>query len=182
MSEDLPLLAILTPPQARHALALLAEREVGVREEGGNNCGAKIREYQRATWLAPDAWPWCAAFVDWCVMQWLKSPSVCELLKVAEPEQWRPKTAGAWDLASWAKKHSLRVAGSSSEARRGDICIFDFSGHGHVGIVAADSERGEVSTIDGNTNGRGERDSATGDGVWLKHRSRDLVRCFVRLC
>ena len=40
-------------------LIAIAESQVGVREIGGNNRGDQIREYQKATELAPAAWPWC---------------------------------------------------------------------------------------------------------------------------
>ncbi len=53
-------------------LIAIAESQVGVREIGGNNRGDKIREYQTATDLAPGAWPWCAAFTDWCIKEWLE--------------------------------------------------------------------------------------------------------------
>jgi hypothetical protein len=56
--------------------------------------------------------------------------------------------------------------------------VFDFS---HIGIVAEDSERGEITAIEGNTNGKGERDSESGDGVWRKYRARSLVKAFIRL-
>lgn len=174
MSE--PVLAILSPAQARNALALIAEREIGTREVGGNNCGARVREYQSATWTEPGAWPWCAAFICWLVREWLKAESVKALVHFV-----RPKTAGAWDLIRWAKDNGLRVLDWNEPCVRGDICVFDFNGHGHVGLVAEDSERGEVATVDGNTNGKGERDSESGDGVWLKYRRRDLVKGFIRL-
>jgi hypothetical protein len=172
-------LAILSPEQARNALALIAEGEIGVREAGGNNCGPMIRQYQLATWLAPDPWPWCAAFVDWCIQQWLLSPSVCKTLKVADAALWRPHTAGAFDLINWAKKHNLEVVSENFPCRRGDIVVYDFS---HVGIALLDSERGELTVVEGNTNGRGERDSESGDGVWKKHRERSLAKAFIRLC
>jgi GH24 family phage-related lysozyme (muramidase) len=35
-------------------------------------------------------------------------------------------------------------------------------------------------SIEGNTNGRGDRDSVTGDGVWEKKRAKSLVRKFIR--
>lgn len=45
--------------EAIKKLVDLALGEVGTREEGGNNCGARIVEYQKASWLAPGPWPWC---------------------------------------------------------------------------------------------------------------------------
>jgi hypothetical protein len=181
MNDALP--AILSPAQARDAFARIAESQLGVREHGGNNCGPEIRKYQKSTWLTPDAWAWCAAFVCWCMEQWLSSPSVLAVLKMSETSAsaFRPRTAGAWDLIRWAKDNGLTVVNQNEPARRGDICVFDFGGHGHTGIVAEDSDRGEVATVDGNTNGRGERDSESGDGVWLKHRDREDVKAFIRL-
>lgn len=159
----------------------IAAREVGVKEEGGNNKGARIQEYQSATWLAPAPWPWCAAFVDWCLFKWLDSSLVRDWLSLtdAQAEQFRPKTAGAWDLANWAKKNSNRVSILPEEApgRPGDIIIFDFS---HVGIVEKDNGP-TFSTIEGNTNIKGERDSVSGDGVWRKTRAQSLAKSLLRI-
>ena len=63
-------------------LADVAMSQVGVREVGGNNRGAKIRTYQAASNLAPGAWPWCAAFADWCVQQWLAYPEAKKWLSL----------------------------------------------------------------------------------------------------
>ena len=38
-----------------------------------------------------------------------------------------------------------------------------------------------VHTIEGNTNGKGERDSLSGDGVWQKGRAMNLIRGVIRL-
>lgn len=173
-------LAILNPEQARNALALIAEREVGVREKGGNNRGTDIVKYQTATWLEPGAWPWCAAFICWIIREWLKAPSVREVLHLtgAAADQWRPQTAGAWDFVKWAKSKGLTVLGENDPAQRGDIVVFDFS---HIGLVIEDSERGELKTVEGNTNASGDRDSEAGDGVWVKHRPRGLAKAFIRL-
>ena len=68
------------------------------RSRGGNNNGPKIRVYQSATNLTPASWPWCAAFVDWCVQQWLSEPRELAWLglKTTTAEKWRPTTAGSW--------------------------------------------------------------------------------------
>lgn len=173
MPSDEIRLAILSPEQARDALARIAEREIGVREIGGNNRGPRVREYQSATWTEPGVWPWCAAFVCWCVKLWIESPSVKAVVHFH-----RPKTTGAFDFIRWAKDEGLQVLGENEPCRRGDIVVFDFS---HIGVVTADSERGEIEVCEGNTNGRGERDSESGDGVWRKFRQRSLVRAFIRL-
>lgn len=173
----------MTPEQARRELIRIAEGQVGTQEQGGNNRGPKIAAYQRATWLDPDPWPWCAAFVDWCIMEWLKIDGVMSALSLSNhklAEAWRPKTAGAFDLANWAKQKGLKVLDETAHARSGDIVIFDFS---HVGFVAEDAPPifSNISTIEGNTNASGNRDSNSGDGVWRKIRARSLARYFIRL-
>lgn len=162
-------------------LAQIAAEQVGVREIGGNNNGEKIREYQTATDLAPAAWPWCAAFVDWCIREWLDRPGVRDWLNLqaSTPEQWRPKTALAYGFLGWArsKPKTTIILHDRDMARPGDIVVFDFS---HVGIVESESGS-QIVTIEGNTNGRGDRDSETGDGVWRKSRSKSIARNFIRI-
>jgi hypothetical protein len=36
-------------------------------------------------------------------------------------------------------------------------------------------------TLEGNTNGKGERDSTSGDGVWKKIRKKSLVKDLIRI-
>lgn len=161
----------------------IAASQVGTREEGGNNEGAKIKEYQKATWLKPGPWPWCAAFVCWCIREWLvKTPGAQELVGIKDGETtiWLPMTAGALDFTKWAEKHNLYVTDEKEPAKAGWLVVFDFS---HIGIVAADQLPGKdyIETIEGNTNGKGERDSVTGDGVWRKVRKTNLVRAYIKL-
>lgn len=170
----------MTKTEALQKLADIALAQVGTKEVGGNNRGPKIVQYQKATWLDPAPWPWCAAFVCWCIREWLEVPGVAEAVGVAQASLWRPQTAGAWDFARWAKQHRLEVVDEDHDARAGDLIIFDFS---HIGIVVEDSFDGKtpIVTVEGNTNGRGERDSESGDGVWKKVRARHLAKQFVRL-
>lgn len=164
-----------------HKLIAIASAEVGVREEGGNNRGERIREYQAATDLNPGAWPWCAAFVDWCICEWLKDEGVVNWLSLKNrtPDEWRPKTALAYGLVEWAKSrpNTTKIYDENDVAKSGDIVTFDFS---HVGIVVEDMGK-DLITIEGNTNGRGFRDSTTGDGVWKKVRQKHLVKNFIRI-
>lgn len=170
----------MNPAQARDVLVQIAKKEIGNKEVGGNNRGPAIVKYQKATWLDPDPWPWCAAFVDWCIMEWLKVPGVSTALGVSNDEEWRPKTAGAFDMANWARKHGLKVLDENADVRAGDLIIFDFS---HIGIVSEDAyaDKNTLACIEGNTNGSGLRDSETGDGVWSKRRARSLAKNFIRL-
>ena len=160
----------------------IATHEVGTHEEGGNNRGPRIVEYQSATWLKPAPWPWCAAFICWIIREWLKSPEVLAKLSLRnnkEAENWRPQTAGAFDFERWAKEKGLAVLNKKSLAKAGDIVVFDFS---HIGIVVKDQISPEsIECIEGNTNGSGQRDSTAGDGVWRKRRAVSLVRSFIRI-
>lgn len=164
-------------------LVAIAEKQVGIREEGGNNNGIHIREYQQATWLRPDSWAWCAAFVDWCIREWLHDTEVAARLSLdtaKQADEWRPKTASAFDLMNWAKKHNIYVCDEQQPAMTGDIVIYDFS---HCGIVRYDQlpSKDYIETIEGNTNGKGERDSVSGDGVWAKQRKVNTVRAYLRI-
>lgn len=164
-------------------LVEIAKNEVGVREIGGNNRGPRVREYQTATWLEPGPWPWCAAFVCWVVREWLKLPEVRAALSLRtdqEVAQWRPQTAGAFDFERWARKRNVAVLPEKScMAKAGDLVIFDFS---HIGIIAVDqTSMSVIDTIEGNTNGKGERDSESGDGVWRKRRPGSLAKCYLRI-
>lgn len=153
-------------------LVKIALGEVGHHEEGGNNRGPQIVKYQKATWLSPDAWPWCAAFIDWCIMIWqAQNPDM--------PHFERPQTAGAFDLERWAKEQNFKILHDIEPAKAGDIIIFEFS---HVGFVTKDQVDRNIHTVEGNTNGLGNRDSVSGDGVWEKIRDRSLAKCFIRFC
>jgi hypothetical protein len=158
-------------------LAKIAQSQVGVRESGSNS-GDDIRKYQQTTSLEPDRWPWCAAFVDWCIKEWLKDDEVIAWLglKARTPEQWRPKTALAYGFLSWAtgRPNTTAVLSPNRQAQEGDIVVYTFS---HVGIVVADNGE-SIKTIEGNTNGEGSRD---GDGVYAKTRNKTLVKRYVRI-
>lgn len=167
----------------RCQLVAIAAAKVGVHESGGNNLGAEVVTFQQATTLPPGPWPWCAAFVAWCIREWLRIEPVRAALALrsdGEAETWRPKTALAYGLEGWARSHGLQVLPENAVARAGDLVTFDFS---HIGIVAVDQPKssGLVETIEGNTNGAGARDSASGDGVWRKSRGVSLVRRYIRL-
>jgi hypothetical protein len=158
-------------------LVKIAESQVGVRESGSNS-GDAIRKYQETTSLKPDRWPWCAAFVDWCIAEWIKDPEVVKWLnlKVRTPEQWRPKTALAYGFTNWAKDrpNTTKILAPTEKAEAGDIVMYTFS---HVGIVIADNGK-TIKTVEGNTNREGSRE---GDGVYYKTRSKSLIRSLVRI-
>lgn len=167
------------PPQ----LVAIARQEIGVEEVGGTNCGPRVNQYKAATWLpADEAWPWCAAFVCWCVREALKATGVLETATFK-----RPQTAGAWDLENWslAQDASTQTKGGRSgraieqDIQAGDIIIFTFS---HVGIATgAPVKKGNVwyvPTVEGNTDDAGSRE---GGGVFAKLRKLNQIKTRIRL-
>lgn len=158
-------------------LAEIALKEVGTLEVGGNNKGPRVKEYQLATWLEPGPWPWCAAFVCWCVNQWLLS---VPLTKLPFSRLKRPRTAAAFGFEEWADKLGLLVSTDASiPVLPGDIIVFKMS---HIGIAVAPAATGKpIETVEGNTGDAGGRDSETGDGVFRKKRARSLIRSIIRL-
>ena len=152
-------------------IVALAQKEVGVEEVNGTNCGDRVNEYKAATNLPPrEAWPWCAAFVCWLVRQ--------AMLKGGGPYTFkRPTTAGAWDLENWslrqdASTHTLCNPGK--DIRAGDIVIFKFS---HVGIAIDSPIDESVATIEGNTDAEGSRE---GGGVFRKRRRISTIKTRIR--
>lgn len=115
---------------------------------------------------------WCAAFVDWCVMQLLlKSPHATSLALTR-----RPRTASAFGLLQWGRSSDCTVVnGNHSAPTRGDIVVFNFS---HTGIVVQ-SGAGHFHSVEGNTT-----PSAGGNQGYVvekRVRSQHALRGFVRL-
>lgn len=166
----------------RQKLIDIAAAEVGVVETPKNsNTGKRILEYQRATTLEGTGWPYCAAFVCWCVREWGKLSEVRDALKMSktEFENWRPKTAAAYGFHNWAEKRGLLIMDENEHPGQatlhtGDVVTFDFS---HIGIVKTDYES-TILTVEGNTDLAGSRE---GGGVFAKTRNRSSARKFIRL-
>lgn len=167
----------------RARLVEVLAAEVGVCEEGGNNCGSRIEVYQAATWLKPGAWPWCAATVAWG----LRTALIREGVPPARADAWRCHDASAFGWITWARRApGCLVLPESAAPDAGDIVVFDFNGPtaaggGHIGVVEYDSPGDTFHTIEGNTNEAGARDSKTGDGVLRRTRGGRSVVNFIRL-
>lgn len=168
----------------RQRLITIAQVEVGVVESPKNsNRGKRVGEYQRATNLEGTGWPYCAAFVCWCIREWIKDGEVRAALglkTVADAEAWRPKTAAAFGFHEWAASKKLLIMDDSPDhvLHTGDVMTFDMS---HVGIVTDDFVKGGksyVRTIEGNT---GNTDGNDGGGVFAKIRNRSEARKFIRI-
>jgi hypothetical protein len=148
----------------------IAEKEIGVHEIDGTNCGPRVNEYKAATNLpADESWPWCAAYVCFCVREAMKGGSYTFK---------RPTTAGAWDLERWSKEQDRSTwtrRNPGDDIQPGDIVIYKFS---HVGIAqTAPNSKGLFRACEGNTDGEGSRE---GGAVMIKTRSILKVKTRIR--
>ena len=166
----------------RQKLIAIATAEVGVREVPRNsNRGPRVLEYQRATNLSGTGWPWCAAFVCWCIREWGRDPAVLDALKLT-PDTfavWRPRTAAAYGFHEWAERRDLTIFDENENPgeatlHTGDIITFDTS---HIGLLQDDTAQ-TIYTIEGNTDEAGARE---GGGVYAKSRPRSHLRKVIRL-
>lgn len=156
------------------ALVQAALPEVGVTEVNSSNCGPRVDIYKAATLLNPKlGWPWCAAFVCWCVQQALTATGTKETKTFK-----RPRTAGAWDFENWSLAQDASTDTKKphrNDIKRGDIVVFKFS---HIGIaLSAPDAKGNVRTIEGNTDGAGSRE---GGAVLKKTRNVTKIRSRIR--
>lgn len=153
----------------QESIIKIAKSQVGIREANINNTGADIEKYQKATWLKPSDWPWCAAFTAWVLREAVKQSNRKDVVLCPD--------ASAYGWEKWSKKHGWVLLDENQPALPGDFVTFDFS---HIGIVTQDLGS-LINTIEGNTSPKGGRDSETGDGVWEMQRARPLVKTFIRI-
>jgi len=155
------------------AMVVLANKEVGVEEIDGTNCGPRVNQYKAATNLpADEEWPWCAAFVCFITRE---AMNACGIKETAGFK--RPTTAGAWAFEQWSLRQdnttqTRRLHHGDIEA--GDIVVFTFS---HIGIATGPPVDGRVPTIEGNTDGQGSRE---GGAVLRKSRRVEQIKCRIR--
>jgi hypothetical protein len=148
-----------------------------------NPGGAAAQPNSRIRLLGPESGPpeppvilrmhsWCAAFVDWCVMQLLLTSPHATALTLSR----RPKTALAFGLLQWARSNGCAVADrKSGHPERGDIAVFTFS---HTGIVVQ-SGKGGFYSVEGNTT-----PAAGGNQGYIvekRWRASNLLKGFIRL-
>jgi len=159
-------IAIDTP-----CVVITALGEVGTKEYGGNNRGARVEEYLASTKLGPN-FPWCASYVRWCHAQ-------CGI-------DLEPARAFA-AAAQYATAHEVWHKGQEDMGWDGgyghdwericeDADVFTLwytklNRIGHCGIVVGESEK-YLYTCEGNTGSDGGRD---GDGVYRRKRLKSTV-------
>jgi hypothetical protein len=147
--------------------------QIGVHEEGANNRGPYVDEYQRADTLPGEGYAWCMSLQQWC---W-KTATGGELLADG--------TAGCAIFYDWARRSGHLV----ERPLRGDHVVFDLDRDrqfdDHVGMVERVLGLGPVlllQTIEGNTSADDRGSQADGGGVWRKRRAvRRRSVAFVRM-
>lgn len=170
----------------REVLAQVAERETGASESPmGSNTGGQILKYFLADDLAikgkTTGYPWCAAFVSWCVQEMVRS---LETEGRRIPGFKPPRLARAYAFENWGVETGLQVfepprgilAARATRPSRGDIVVYNFS---HCGIVSRVSATEKIfSAVEGNTNRHGER-----EGYEVANRPRvfSQAKVFIRI-
>lgn len=138
-------------------LRALLQEQVGVKEEGGQNCGARVLEYQQATYNGPGD-SWCMSLQIWGLKKILgHSPLIvsgrCQTVReFADGKLW---TVGR----DRVEEHSIGF-------------VVNGENHAHHTFYVAESpgEDNCFRTIEGNTNDRGD---SNGDGVYDRVRGGD---------
>ena len=135
----------------------IARGEIGVHEQGGNNRGQRVEEYQRSAGGHPGE-AWCASYVSWCFIKAAEAMGVTN-----------PMTPSRGALRVW---HQAPSAAKSKTPTIGSIFVIDHGkGKGHVGFVESVTHT-HIQTVEGNTNEEGSRE---GDGVLRRIRRYSAV-------
>ena len=155
-------------------LVKIARAEIGTEEDDKHqNKGSSIEKYQESTSLSGQGWPWCAAFVDWCVQRFADEGGT-NITNV-------PRTPSAFGLITWGNDNHYQVFNppiktKGIQPRPGDIVVYEFS---HTGIVSRKGDSNhDFYAIEGNTNPGGGRD---GYEVAERGRNYSSVKKFIRL-
>lgn len=149
----------------------LAEAAKHVHEEGGDNTGPRVMEYQAATSQHGTRWAWCDAFCDYCFAE-------------AERPMTELRLAALVDTSfALARKANWVVATPA----RGDLVCFQWphtdAALDHIGFVVEPLPDGTIKTVEGNTSpmpGTGQA-QGEGDGVYVKTRPRSVCAGFIRV-
>lgn len=139
----------ITPPtptavqvQAQDRLLQRAASQIGVHEEGGNNRGQRVEEYQHITGGGPPD-PWCADYVAW---NFAKEGYTID---ASMTNKGWPRTGYCPALLDWGERnHCL-----GTQAVRGAVFLLDDDGGGprHTGFATGPAVNGYFPTIEGNT-------------------------------
>lgn len=151
------------PLRTPECIVCMAEKEIGVRENGTNNSGKRIAEYLAYTNVyTPSAW--CSSFCAWLMGQ-------CGI----------PHTINAWSPSATArnriydrrKPNENRITPEGGDV--GTLYYPSLKRIGHVLIITKWGDKW-VETIEGNTTEAGTRETRSGnDGVFKRKRLKSTI-------
>ena len=151
----------------------LGDVDHGVIEEGGPNCGPRVRAYLKHCDPPINvAAPWCAAFVQYV------SDVAADHLDVPNPLNEVKLEAYVQSYHDWARASGRCVP--IEDAQPGDLILYNFGGQrwDHIGIVLRPLRHGRIATVEGNTSSGVGSNAAErqrdGDGVFVRVRSNGL--------
>lgn len=149
----------MTPAQCQ-ALATLLQSKVGVRESGGQNCGAAVLEFQEATYNGPGD-SWCMSFIIWGLRKILGHCPV-------------PVSGRCETVRDYADKKGWTVGVDRVEEYSIGFVV-NGENHAHHAFFVREGvgEDGQFGTVEGNTNDRGD---SNGDGVYDRRRGGPFDR------
>lgn len=141
----------------------IAKGYIGTKEDGGDNKGTQVEEFQKAVDGKAVQESWCLSFVQYCVKKTDKELGGNEN-KLANTEH---------VLTLWRNTpKELRLA----QPEEGSIMCWEHykngvaTGLGHCGVVSKVNRNGTVDTVEGNTSD-GSGIVRNGDGVYARNRS-----------
>lgn len=145
----------------------IAAGQLGVREDPpGSNRGPEVDVYLRAVGLNPSAghYPWCAAFVGWCIEEAANELHLPLLFR---------RSASCQRLTEL--NYQLDLPGPQS----GSVFVHLNPNHtGHAGFVTVAHPDGSFESIEGNTDAAGGR---TGGQVMRHTRAASYAATFLRI-
>lgn len=158
----------------RWQVVTTAAAEIGYTESGGSTGhNGNITKYWEAHYPQWQGQPWCGAFVHWVLAERNSEGHPIGITGIF----YTPSIVNA------AKAQGIWRDGSRlSEAKPGDLILFDFDGGGwakHVGFVEKYVGEGVVQTIEGNTSPTNAGSQNNGGGVYRRRRSNASAMGFV---
>ena len=141
-------------------LSAVYTAEIGVRELTGKNDGKRVEEYLASCGLGK-GYAWCAAFVNWCMVQ-----------------SGVRGAGSAWSPDWFPSANTIYTRGGRGNINPSKCDVMglyyaDKKRIAHVGFIDDWAEGSDYTlTVEGNTNDDGSRE---GDGVYRKRRLKAQV-------
>jgi len=153
-------------PLLREKVIQTAESQLYVREKTGKNDGREVERYLRNVGLGK-GYAWCAAFMAWC-----------------HDENGVPNAQSAYS-PDWFRSNIVYESHIKQivpfQAQNGQVFGLYFETKrrvAHVGMITGETKF-SYETIEGNTNGNGDRE---GDGVYRKIRNKRSIYVIADYC